>query len=143
MRFILHHQPFWPLLKDPLIWFSMLPSTLSSSVDPLLMEAKKLWYKGHNQPSPVSPASLHQKSWDLPRVKAREENLLSQAPDAKSRARLLAASTPESGAWLNVLPLSSARLRMCDNTIHVAIGLRLGTPLCQPHMCVQCGVEVN
>ena len=87
--------------------------------------------------------SSHQKSWDLPRVKAREENLLLHFPDAKSRARLSATSTPESGAWLNALPLSSAGLRMCDDTIRIAIGLRLGTPLCQPHKCMQCGAEVD
>ena len=28
---------------------------------------------------------------------------------------------------------------MDDNTIHIAIGLRLGAPLCIPHLCHHCG----
>ena len=58
-------------------------------------------------------------------------------------ARLLAASTSESGAWLNALPISSLGLRMDNNTIRVAVGIRLGTQLCRPHMCHHCGSEVD
>ena len=32
---------------------------------------------------------------------------------------------------------------MDDNTIWVAVGLCLGTPLCQPYDCSQCGAEVD
>ena len=32
---------------------------------------------------------------------------------------------------------------MDDNTIRVSVGLRLGTTLCRPHGCLQCGAEVN
>ena len=64
-------------------------------------------------------------------------------PDARSQARLLAATSKESGAWLNVLPVSSLGLRMDDESIRVGVGLRLGVPLCQPHLCHQCGAEVD
>ena len=70
-------------------------------------------------------------------------NLLENAPDARSQARLLAASTREAGAWLNALPISSLGLRMDDDTIRVAIGLRLGSSLCRPHVCAHCGAEVD
>ena len=56
---------------------------------------------------------------------------------------LMAASTKESGTWLNALPISSLGLRMDDNTIRVSVGLRLGTTLCRPHACLHCGAEVN
>ena len=55
------------------------------------------------------------------------------APDARSHARLIVASSKESGAWLQALPLSSLCLRMDDSTIHVAMGLSLGSSLCTCH----------
>ena len=47
------------------------------------------------------------------------------------------------GARLNVQPISTLGLRMDDNTIKVATGLRLGTTLCRPHSCIHCGEEVD
>ena len=87
--------------------------------------------------------SHKQKSWDSPRIEVVVEFLIDNAPDTRSRARLLAATTKESGAWLNVLPVSSLGLRMDDESIRVAVGLRLGTPLCQPHSCNLCGAKVD
>ena len=60
-----------------------------------------------------------------------------------SRARHLAAHTRESGAWLNALPVSALGLRMDDDTVRVAMGLRLGAPLCLPHVCHHCRAEVG
>ena len=62
---------------------------------------------------------------------------------ARSRARLLAAGRKESGAWLNALPVPLLGLRMEDETTRVAVGLRLGTPLCRPHECSHCGATVD
>lgn len=59
-----------------------------------------------------------------------------------NRARILAVSAPHAGEWLNALPISSCGLRMDDEAIRVAVGLRLGTRLCEPHTCV-CGVKVD
>ena len=47
------------------------------------------------------------------------------------------------GSWLHTLPVTSLGLRMDDNTIRIAIGLRLGTPLCIPHLCYHCGANVD
>ena len=71
------------------------------------------------------------------------ESLLESAPDDITRARLLAVSTKESGAWLHALPISSLGLRMDDNTVRVAVGLRLGSTLCRPHICQHCGADVD
>lgn len=43
-----------------------------------------------------------------------------------SSARIKAASTEESGAWLHALPMSSLCLRMDDETVRAATGPRLG-----------------
>ena len=85
----------------------------------------------------------HQKAWDTIKVMGIADHLLENASDTRSRARLLAASTKEAGAWLNTLPISSLGLRMDDATIRVAIGLRLGSSLCRPHSCAHCGAEVD
>ena len=59
-----------------------------------------------------------------------------------SRDRHLAAHIRESGAWLNALPVSTLGLCMDDDTVHVAIGLRLGAPLCLPHVCITAGLKL-
>ena len=59
------------------------------------------------------------------------------SPDPLSKMRLLSASKKESGSWLHTLPVTSlGLLRMDDNTIRIAIGLRLGAPLCTPHLFI-------
>ena len=40
-------------------------------------------------------------------------------------------------------PMSALGLCMDDNVVRVAVGLRLGVSLCQPHQCPQCGTEVE
>ena len=77
------------------------------------------------------------------KVSSVSDSLLESAPDDLTRARLLAVSTKESGAWLNALPIASLGLRMDDNTIRVAVGLCLGSTLCCPHPCQHCGAEVD
>ena len=64
------------------------------------------------------------------------------ASDDHTRARLLAAAAPHSGEWLNAPPLSAFGLRMDDNVLRIAAGLRLGSNLCAPHIC-SCGASVD
>ena len=60
---------------------------------------------------------------------------LASQPDEHNRVRLLSATAPHSGNWLHVLPISSCKLRLDGDAIRVAIGLRLGANLCDPHVC--------
>ena len=121
----------------------ILPSHLHTIPYTIKDEALLHWAQGHEQPPPPAEVSHKQKSWDSPRIEAAVEFLMDNAPDTRSCARLLAATTKESGAWLNILPISSLKLRMDDESIWVAVGLRLGTSLCQPHSCNLCGAEVD
>ena len=105
--------------------------------------AISVWSQGHQQSPPQEKASFSQKAWDSPRVEAVSAALLDQASDAITRARLLAVSRKESGAWLHAVPNSSLGLRMDNETIRVAVGLRLGVALCSPHSCQHCGAAVD
>ena len=123
--------------------FHILPSRLQSSPLPYKNEAMAQWSQGHDMSPPEGANQHHQKVWDSVRVSAASDKLLEDAPDVMSRARLLAASAHESGVWLNAPPCSSLGLRMDNNTIRVAVGLRLGCSLCKPHICHHCGASVD
>lgn len=110
----------------------ILPSRLHDTPAPLLVEAEAEWSQDHDQPPPPTPASHHQRSWDSCKVMAAADRLLDNAPNARSRARIMAATCKESGAWLNALPISTLGLRLDDDAVRVAVGLRLGSSLCRP-----------
>ena len=105
--------------------------------------ALSLWQATHDNPPPSHPSSHHQRVWDSVVVETSSNALMVSAPNTQSRARLLAVSCPESGAWLHAMPISSVGLRMDDDVVRIAVSLRLGVPLCHPHMCSCCGAEVN
>ena len=59
-----------------------------------------------------------------------------------SRALFLAVCCQHSGDWLFALPIASCGLKMNDEALKVAVGLRLGLDLCVPHEC-HCGSMVD
>ena len=82
------------------------------------------------------------KSWDALVSLNILNSLINSAPDDVSRVRISAASAKETGEWLRALPISILGLRMDDETIRVAAGLCLGTPLFRSHSCHHCHTEV-
>jgi len=56
--------------------------------------------------------------------------------------RFFVASSPHSGDWLFALPIASCGLRLDDEAVRVAVGLRLWLNLCVPHQC-HCNSEVD
>ena len=91
---------------------------------------------------PTGTNASKQRSWDMPSVDATFNSLFAAQPDDYHRARLTAVKAPHSGDWLNALPITSCGLRLEDDAIRVAVGLRLGASLCEPHQCT-CGNMVN
>jgi len=82
-----------------------------------------------------------QKNWDLPRIKDKFCGMLDSS-EPITRARLLASSTKESSKWLQVVPSSQLGLLLDNNAARIAVGLRLGSQLCEEHKCV-CGGMVK
>ena len=68
---------------------------------------------------------------------------MAEAVDPAHRARLLAAASPQSGAWLNAVPVPSLGLKLDQSQLRVAVATRIGAALCRPYQCSGCGAAVD
>ena len=118
-------------------------SSSPSSTTPSLDDALSCWSEGHDFEPPAAAGASRQKLWDHVRAVAAADVLVENAVDDIDRARLLASRSKESGAWLQALPISAMGLRLDDEALRTAVGLRLGSPLCSPHQCQHCGEDVD
>ena len=84
-----------------------------------------------------------QRAWDEPIVKDDINHLFATASQ-RDKSRLLAVKFFHSSDWLYVFPIASCDLRLENEDIRVAVGLRFDAALCQALQC-PCGalVEVN
>jgi hypothetical protein len=106
-----------------------------ASTDKYSAEALLAWSNDFNLPLPSGLKAHKQKSWDQPLVEKTFSELLSTTRDDYQKACLHAASAPHSGDWLLALPISSCGLRLDDEAIRIAVCLRLGADICEPHQC--------
>ena len=91
---------------------------------------------------PTGPAATKQSTWDRVATASDRQALTSSLIDATDKARLLSVTSPHSSDWLHALPLSGCGLRLDDRAIHIAVGLRLGANICEPHQCL-CRASVD
>ena len=91
---------------------------------------------------PSELESHKQRIWDKPNVATDVNNIFHSSQDIQSKARLLAVSAAHSSNWLNAMTIAFFGLRLDNEEIRVAIGLRLDTALCKPHLCL-CGAIVE
>ena len=121
----------------------LLPVQFSSVPYPDRDCAFSAWKDALPMDTPVPSITSRQKLWDQPTVQHLSDSLLASCNNQTSRSRLMGTASKESGAWLNAPPISSLGLRMSNEAVRIAIGPRLGTPICLPHSCSSCGKAVD
>jgi len=110
--------------------------------DASVSDCCNVWTSTNSLPCPSVPLASLQSVWDRPSIDKDKADIILSAPDHHHRARLHAVSAPHAGDWLHCLPISNCGLRLDDEAIRVAVGLRLGVNLCHPHPC-PCGSQVD
>ena len=107
-----------------------------------LLDAEARFISNHSSVTvPVAEDASRQRSWDELACQLGFNNLLSSANQVHS-ARLRAAASPHTGAWLQALPSSSLGLHLDGETVRINVALRLGAPVFEPHKC-RCGRMVS
>ncbi|XP_063629995.1 uncharacterized protein LOC134801393 [Cydia splendana] len=105
-----------------------------------LDDARNAWLSAC--PGQDPPYNLKsQRSWDDALSKLTYTTCLDNSEGAE-RARLIAVGCREAGHWLNAYPSPNTGTHLDGNTLRVAVGLRLGVPICAPHKC-HCGSDVD
>ena len=103
-----------------------------------LLEVETVWRGLAGDVPTPGENSDKQKSWDLPLAKVARERLL-DGVDQVGWACLLAAACGESGAWLNAIPVPSLGTHLDPDVLRIAVALRIGSLVCEPHTC-RCGL---
>jgi hypothetical protein len=130
--------------SQPLV-AQLLPSNLldrAGTNDPTFVAAVLEWEARTGSESVQLPFATEQKCWDEPLLNGQQMFVLSAARDQVSKARLIAAAAPHSGAFLHARPCLSLGTRLDDSSLRIAVALRLGAPICAPHACI-CGGIVD
>ena len=110
--------------------------------DPYLDSALDVQSGRYGSSEPQGTNISKQRCWDQASVDHGLEVLESHHSDPYHKARLLASRNPDGGHWLHAWPISACGLRLDDEAVRVAIGLRLGIDLCEEHDC-PCGLKVD
>ncbi|XP_055345959.1 uncharacterized protein LOC129593591 [Paramacrobiotus metropolitanus] len=106
--------------------------------------ALQMWQAAAGAELPPEILRRTQKVWDKALVQKTVEVIKNTfSNDVTHCARLLAVEQPESGKWLNALPVPSLGTLMSDESFRVAVGLRIGAPICNPHLCIDCRLPVD
>lgn len=108
---------------------------------PFANEAMIAWSHIVCPSSSLPDNSSMQRQWDDPVCKAVFSGLLDSA-SGSDIARLKAATEYEAGAWLNAFPCPNLGTILDGGTLRVAVALRLGCDVCEPHVC-KCGKPVD
>ena len=110
--------------------------------DPSLERVAVVWQDRHDRELPLELDMTKQACLDQFSINSGLAILNRGFTNDYSKARLLACQAPHSGDWLNAWPITACGLRLDNEAIRVAVGLRLGVGLCDPYTCI-CGARVD
>ncbi|CAG9109033.1 unnamed protein product [Plutella xylostella] len=82
-----------------------------------------------------------QKAWDDVLCKSVLDKIM-ESSIGVDLARVRASSKPESGSWLHALPSPQMGTLLDDDSLRIAVALRLGCDICEQHHCI-CGALVD
>ena len=85
---------------------------------------------------------LFQSEWDKPLYLKRHKDIVDATTSIIEKSRILGIAAEHASDWLHAIPISSLGLKFADSELRVICATRLGSPLCQPHIC-SCGVDVD
>jgi len=105
-------------------------------------DMESIWTLRHGDATPDKEHAGRQSAWDKASIIKDKDFLLAACTGQYDQARLRATAAPHSSDWLSALPISACGLRLDDDAIRVAVGLRLGVAVCEPHLC-PCGHQVD
>ena len=107
-----------------------------------LEEAEETWKARISNSDLVPTNKWSQKEWDEILYGHIYKGLLDAQTVPSEKARLLAIASEEASNWLNAIPVKSCDLKMDDDSLRIAVGLRLGASICIPYNCI-CGQIVD
>ena len=114
---------------------TLLPPPLTSAADRELGSATADWQtQAGDSCAPDGEKRQQQKAWDSVIAEKKRDQLHMEA-DQLGRARLLSAAAPESGAWLHAVPAANLGTNLDQETLRIAIALRVGADVCTEHQC--------
>ena len=108
--------------------------------DPYWKGYVQLWSASGNEMPDL--LSSKQSFWDRPGIEKNRESIESALTTTVQRASFNAARSRHSGDWLTALPITSCGLKLGDEALRVAVGIRLTLKLCVPHQC-RCETRVD
>ena len=93
-------------------------------VDKEVKWARSLWCSLTTTSTHVGPLQTSQRAWDAPMVVRDCQTLMDNATSDIDKARLLAVKADHDSEWIFALPISACGLRISNEAVRIAIGLR-------------------
>jgi len=100
------------------------------------------WCTEYSSPCPDDISAHKQSVWDKPIIHRETSSLIDSFSQDYDKARFRSVVALHSSNWLLALPITTCGLRLDNEAVRVAMGLRLGVNICEPHEC-RCGTMVK
>src|SRR6218665_1745852 len=121
---------------------SNLLKELGSHSDPNMEKLLAMWQAELGINITVDFPTHIQSKWDQPLLQKTSSDLFHPLTEKHDQARWRAVTAQHAGDWLHSLLITSCGMRLSDEALRVAVGLRLGANICEPHTCA-CGAFVS